>query len=65
MNVESHIPMLALIFVLNMMKGREELSDLLQKRMTSFENTNSSALLCDTDEQQQHIWANRDQLDEK
>lgn len=65
MNVESHIPMLALILVLNMMKGREELSDLLQKRMTSFEITNSSALLCDTDGQKKHIWANRDQLDEK
>lgn len=65
MNVENHIPMLALIFVLNMMKDREEPSDLLQKRMTSFEITNYSALLCDTDEQQQNIWVNKDQLDEK
>lgn len=44
---------------------REEPADLSQKRMTSFEITNYSALLCDTDEQQQNIWVNRDQLDEK
>lgn len=44
----------------------EERSDLLQKRMTSLEITNYSAPLCDTDEQQQNIWVNREeQLAEK
>lgn len=65
MKVENYIPMFVLIFFfLNIVKGMREPSDLLQKRMTSLEITNYSSF-CDTDEQQQNIWVNREQLDEK
>lgn len=66
MKVENHIPMFVLIFFfLNIVKGMGEPSDLLQRRMTSLEITNYSAPFCDTDEQQQNIWIDREQLDEK
>lgn len=62
------MPMLALVFFLfffYIMKDTEGPSDLLPRRMASLEITNYSALFGDTDEQQQDIWADGDQPDEK
>lgn len=64
MKLENQIRMFSFYF-LNIVEDSEEASDLLQKTMTSLEITNYSASLCDTDEQQQNMWVNREQLHEQ